>query len=167
MSPSNTTVPGTFRGLPISIVNSQYDAGEFQQPRAGTAACTPGVGCAGDGVWGAADVRRQATVVFATGTAKVVGTATTGGISLVISDNNPNNTNSVPTGSIVSAAAIDRTSANNLSCSIVGETSVNILNTLEATFTGFLFKDCAATDAVTIKVTTPLGTVTSTTFAIP
>ena len=164
---SNTVVPGSFRGLPISITNGQYDAGEFQQPRAGTAACVPGVGCTGDGVWGAADVRQQATIVFATSTANIPGTATTGGISLVISDSNPNNTNSVPTGSIVSVAAVDRTSMNSLTCSVVGETSIIILNTLEATAARFSFKDCAPTDAVTVKVATPLGTVTSTTFTIP
>lgn len=163
---SKATVPASFNGLPISVTNGQYDAGEFQQPRAGTNACVPGVGCAGDGVWGAADVRQQATVVFATGTAQIVGSATPSSIALVISDTNPNNTNSMPTGSIVSATAVDRTSTNGLTCAIAGDSSVKILNTLEATFTAFGFKECVPGDAVAIKVTTPLGTSTSITFPI-
>ena len=163
---SKTVVPRDFNGLPTAVTNGQYDAGEFQQPRVGTAECVPTVGCTGDGVWGAADVRRQATVVFATGTALIAGSATSGGISLVISDSNPNNSNSVPTGSIVSATPVDRTSTNDLSCAIAGDNSVKILNTLEATFTAFGFKDCVPGDAVAIKVTTPLGTTTSTIFVI-
>lgn len=54
--------------------NGSYDTGEFTVPRAGSIACPTGAGrsvlldgrpntC--DGVWGAADVRRQGQVVFA------------------------------------------------------------------------------------------------------
>lgn len=163
---SKTTVPGDFRGLPIVVTNGQYDAGEFQQPRAGTGACVPGVGCAGDGVWGAADVRQQATVVFATSVAKIVGSFGAGAINLTITDSNPNNSNSVPSGSTVIATAIDQTPDNKLTCSIAGDNSVKILNTLEANITSFGFKECSLGDAINIKVTTPLGTVTSVTFAI-
>ncbi len=163
---SKATVPASFNGLPISVTNGQYDAGEFQQPRAGTNACVPGVGCAGDGVWGAADVRQQATVVFATGTAQIVGSATPGGIALVISDTNPNNTNSIPTGSTVVATVADQTKNNNLTCGVSGRNSVTILNTLEATFTSFAFTGCASGDTVNIDVTTPRGTITSVTYTI-
>ena len=161
---SKATVPSDFNGIPISITNGQYDAGEFQQPRLGTSACVVGVGCAGDGVWGAADVRQQATVVFASSVAQIVGTITTSGISLIINDIN---NNSVPTGSTISAIPVDRTSPNNLACAIAGDSSVKVLNTIETTFTGFIFKDCVFGDAISIKVTTPLGTVTSRDFAIP
>ena len=163
---SKTTVPGSFNGLETSVANGQFEAGEFQQPRAGTGACVSGVGCAGDGVWGAADVRQQATVVFATGIARIVGIVSPGGIALTIADNNPNNNNSVPSGSVVSVTAIDQTKSNNLSCAISGDSSVKILNTLEATFTSFGFTECVAGDAVTVKVTTPLGTITSVSYTI-
>ena len=163
---SKTTVPATFNGLPISVSNGQYETGEFQQPRVGTAACVPGTGCAGDGVWGAADVRRQATVVFATGIASVVGLATPGGISLALSDSNPNNSNSLPTGTTVAITPIDLTKNNNLSCAGAGDSSAKILNTLEATSMSFALKECDVGDAINVKVTTPLGTITSFTFPI-
>ena len=154
------------QGLPVNTTNRQYDTGEFQQPRAGTAECVPGVGCAGDGVWGAADVRQQTTIVFATSVAKILGVVSPGGISLVITDSNRRNNNSMPTGSIVLATPIDQTKNNNASCTIAGDNSVKILNTLEATFVDFSFKECDIGDSVTIKVTTPLGTSTAVNFNI-
>lgn len=54
-------------GLPVYT----YDTGEFQVPRASVAACVAGTGCAGDGVWGAADVRKQNAIIFAGSTAVV------------------------------------------------------------------------------------------------
>lgn len=107
-----------------------YDTGEFQVPREGTAACTPASGCVGDGVWGAADVRQQATVVFATSEAIINGSfdaaivlqpavpatgtspalpasMVTPGLSFTITDGNGN---SVPTGSTIVATATDNTS---------------------------------------------------------
>lgn len=158
----------TRQGLTVNITNNQYDTGEFQQPRVGTDACVPGVGCKGDGLWGAADVRRQATIVFATSTARIQESLlSTGGIKVTITDGNTSNNNSMPTGSVVSAATIDLTKDNNKVCSIAGENSVTILNSLEATITDFGFKDCDPGDAVTIKVTTPRGTATSRTFPLP
>ena len=157
----------TIQDLTVNTTNGQYDTGEFQQPRAGTDACVPGVGCKGDGVWGAADVRQQATIVFATGTPRILASVSTAGITTVITDNNPRNNNSMPTGSKVTASTIDLTKNNNLTCAIAGENTVDILNTLEATITGFGFKECDVGDAVTIKVTTPRGTSTSITYQIP
>ena len=156
----------TVNGLPVNVTNGQYDTGEFQQPRAGTAECVAGVGCAGDSVWGAADVRQQATIVFASGTARINGVISQGGVSLTVSDDNPRNTNSLPTGSVISVTTNDLTKDNKLACAITGDSSFKILNTLEATFVGFGFKECDAGDSVTIKVTTPLGTTTSITVPI-
>jgi hypothetical protein len=157
----------TALGLTVNTANGQYETGEFQQPRAGTEACVPGVGCAGDRVWGAADVRRQATIVFATGTPRILASISTAGITTTITDSNLNNNNSMPTGTVVSASTIDLTKDNNRVCAIAGESSSDILNTLEATITGFGFKECDVGDAVTIKVRTPLGTTTSITYTIP
>ena len=153
-------------GLTINITNGLYDIGEFQQPRAGTDACVPGGGCKGDGIWGAADVRRQATIVFATGTPRIVADVTTSAIGVVLTDSNPNNNNSLPTGSTVTAIALDLTKDNNKICAIAGENQIKILNTLEATFAKFGFTQCDLGDAVTIKVVTPLGTTTSITYPI-
>ena len=157
----------TVNGLPVNTTNGQYDTGEFQQPRAGTAECVPGVGCAGDGIWGAADVRKPITIVFASGTARINASISPGTLSVAVSDDNPSNTNSMPTGSIISVVANDRTKDNKLACSISGDSSVRILNTLEATFADFGLNECVSGDSVTIKVTTPLGTITSVTVAVP
>ncbi|MEI8031165.1 MAG: hypothetical protein WCH35_15410 [Comamonadaceae bacterium] len=111
-------------GQSASGANGVFDAGEFQVPRDGSPACVAGqVSCSSDGVWGAADVRRQATVVFASGQADIVSTfqpkveilpANTGGtypasmvtpaLDLTIGDMNGN---SVPTGSTIAVSVTD------------------------------------------------------------
>ena len=120
--------------------NGGFDPGEFQVPRiASASSCAQvtsalpsgavfGVPNTKDGVWGAADVRQQATLVFASGAANISPTfqaaieilpatpavppATTGfpasmatpGVNLTISDLNGN---SVPTGSSIVVTATD------------------------------------------------------------
>jgi hypothetical protein len=157
---------GTLQGLNVNTSNGQYDTGEFQQPRAGTPECVPGTGCAGDGSWGAADVRQQATIIFATGIAKIRGTVSSVGVRVIVTDANPLNNNSMPTGSIISVIANDNTSTNSRSCAVSGDSSQRILNTLEATVASFGLKECDAGDSVTVRVVTPLGTTTSATVGI-
>lgn len=127
-------------GASITGKNDIFDTGEFQVPRiASASACAAGnsalpsgavfgVPNTKDGVWGAADVRQQATVVFASGAANIspmfqaeieilpatpaVPPATTGfpasmatpGVNLTISDLKGN---SVPTGSSIVVTATD------------------------------------------------------------
>ena len=150
-------------GTVVSGANGSFDTGEFQVPRAGVAVCTQGTGCPGDGVWGAADVRRQATIIFASGVATIAGTPSTSGITVTISDANGN---SVPTGSTIVATMTDLTSGLT-NCTLTSASSATVFNTLLPTAASFGFKDCATGDQVNIKVTTPLGTITSRDFAIP
>ena len=102
-----------------------YNYGEFQVPRMYTNACIDGAGCPGDGVWGFADVRTQATVVFATSSAfiavssqsSLVATNPISGasdkalndIKFDISDGNMNSWNSMPTGSTIDVTVVDNT----------------------------------------------------------
>ena len=124
----------------VVAANGSFDSGEFQVPRiASASSCAQvtsalpigavfGVPNTKDGVWGAADVRQQATVVFASGAANISSTfqaaievlpatpavppATTGfpastatpRVNLTISDLKGN---SVPTGSSIAVTATD------------------------------------------------------------
>ena len=127
-------------GASITGKNDIFDTGEFQVPRiASASSCAQvtsalpsgavfGVPNTKDGVWGAADVRQQATVVFSSGAANISPTfqapieilpaspavppSTTGfpasmatpGVNLTISDLKGN---SVPTGSAIVVTATD------------------------------------------------------------
>ena len=149
-------------GQSASGANGVYDPGEFQVPRELTNACTPS-GCVGDGVWGVADVRKQATIVFASSTAIISATPSSSGVNARISDINGN---SVPTGSTVKATVVDRTSgtANDVTCTLVGADSITVPNTLSPINVNFGVKDCSSGDLMTITVKTPLGLITSRDF---
>jgi len=161
-----------------------FDTGEFQVPRAGAAACVAGqVSCTGDGVWGAADVRRQATVVFASSSAVITSgslTATTTlagataavlpGVSVSIADLNGN---SMPTGSKVDLAAIDDGSpvpglpaSPVASCALPGTASYTVPNSLLPMSLFVPLKYCTAGDQLQVTVTSPLGTVTQKVFTV-
>ena len=160
-----------------------YDSGEFQVPRTGAAVCAGAVGCVGDGVWGAADVRSGTTIVFASGTANITGTfqapivttpaavgppavaAVTAIVGLDVTTGDANG-NSVPTGSTVTAAAVDRTTGLTV-CTLTSASSITVANTLSPSSASFGFKDCATGDLINITVKTPLGTTTSKDFSIP
>ena len=142
-----------------------HDSGEFSVPRAGATTCTGGsYGRANtcDGAWGTVDVRAQMNLVFSSSAASISGTltnttqgtSTLGTLTLVISDTNGN---SVATGSVVTVVV---TSANNSGCTvnIPGGTIGNTL--LATTLTGSTAK-CVAGDKVSIRVTSPGGTVSS------
>lgn len=185
-------------GQVVGGANGVYDFGEFQVPRVLASACNAS-GCAGDGVWGAADVRKQATIVFASGEARIAGVflaqveilpatsvgvvdypafMVTPGVKLTINDLN---NNSVPTGSTISVSVTDNTINSPMTafgtltgiplapggCTVVGTSSFTVLNTLDSFITNIAFKTCATGDLVTVKVTTPVGTVTSRDFSVP
>ena len=97
-----------------------------------------------------------------------VGTATTSvtetvGLDVIVSDLNGN---SVPTGSVITLAVIDRTSDAN-SCTLVGASSIIVPNTLAPLAVKAGFKGCRSGDQVTVTVTTPLGVSTPQSFGIP
>lgn len=155
--------------------NGVYDNGEFTVPRAGSQACPSSLSgrpntC--DGVWGANDVRRQAMVIFASSSAVITGAfqPAVGGVrsalDFVIADTNGN---SFPTGSPVVVTAEDRTSGNEVTCSLSGGVSGNFLipNSLAPAAFTVGFKDCKLGDAINIKVTSPTGLVTYREFSIP
>ena len=177
--------------------NGIYDSGESQFPHEGVSLCNA-AGCAGDGVWGAADVRKQATIVFASGEARIAGvflnqveilpatsvggvnypaSMVTPGMNFTVSDLNGN---SVPTGSKIDVSVTDNTVNSPLTviassgvpalpgdCEIIGTKSFDVLNTIGGFASRVTLKNCTMRDLLTIKVTTPLGTVTSRDFTIP
>ncbi|GAB4398892.1 MAG: hypothetical protein OHK0048_11360 [Rhodoferax sp.] len=152
--------------------SSTFSSGEFSVPRAGSSTC--GGGLLGvpntcDGVWGPADVRQQVVVLFATGSADIVQLAIgTSGITIEVSDTNPNRlNNSVPTGSTIKAETADQTPGNNLGCTIAGPSTFTVPNSLDSWIGGFSLRDCATGDQVIISVTSPLGVVTTRPFTIP
>ena len=156
-NPANET-----NGLPVYT----YDIGEFQVPRVSVAACVAGTSCAGDGVWGAADVRRQSTIIFASSVAVVsVVNVSPAGVTFRVADINGN---SMPTGTEITAAAIDGTSGNGLTCSVAAGASAKIPNTLLPINYPVALNGCAAGDSIRLEVKTPkTGTVTAFTAVIP
>jgi hypothetical protein len=165
--------------------NGVYDTGEFSVPRDASAglcgAATAPTPQAGDGVWGSADVRRQAIIIFASShavingnfqppvsTTTVVGTTsvTTSaivGLDLVVGDDFGN---SVPTGTTIALGAVDRTKDAN-SCVMVGATSFVVGNSISPLALAAGFQQCGAGDIINVKVTTPGGVITSRDFVVP
>lgn len=153
--------------------NSVFDTGEFSVPRAasnsacgaakapvpGNAMQMPGGASQGDGVWGAADVRMQSTIIFATGGAVIEGDATPARLFVTIADGNGN---SMPTGSEVLVKS------STAGCGVLGsDFSVKIANTLAPSlFSIPLSSNCKAGDLVQIEVTSPLGLTTRRAFAV-
>jgi hypothetical protein len=165
--------------------NGVFDNGEFSVPR-DAASSTCGVGKtpvpqSGDGVWGTADVRRQAIIIFATSQAVIEGafqppvTSTTGsgtqtvtiietvGLDVIVGDLNGN---SMPTGTVIALSVTDRTSDAN-SCVLVGTNSITVPNTLSPLAVTAGFKGCRTGDLINVKVTSPLNFVTSRDFVVP
>ena len=140
----------------------------------------------GDGVWGTADVRQQAVVVFSTDDMKSsdpvwtsgpssqwAGTIVTTRLSITLSDLN---NNSVPTGSTIAAIATDATATTPSelvgttptfgTCSFVGISNDSVPNSLDPLPVDVFVKDCVTGDQVKVTVTTPYA-VKSFTFAVP
>lgn len=180
-----------------SVINP-FVVGDFSVPRAASASkCKSGIEPtpqAGDGVWGSADVRAQAVMVFATGVAKITsvfkasvqllaGDASSKvipGLALTINDANGN---SSPTGSTIDLSVKDNTEKAPLTskivdsaggtiftygtCELVSTNSFKILNTLGSFAANVVLKNCTTGDIFTVKVTTPRGTITTKDFILP
>ena len=153
--------------------SSGFDTGEFSVPRVGTSGCGGGVNgrpntC--DGAWGVADVRTQANIVFATSVASIsstitntrVGatTATFGSMVVTIADGNGN---SMPSGSAVS---YEVTTPFDRACAVSGGITATPNSLTPVTFT-VDFKNCVSGDKITVKLVTPLGSGTNTSFSVP
>lgn len=143
-------------------LNGTFDTGEFSVPRAASAsACAVATAPSpqtGDGVWGAADVRMQSDIVFATGTAVINEVEQSAGqLDVVISDGNGN---SMPTGSSVKFTGF---SSGGGECTIAAGADFQVPNTLGPVFRSVAFAGCTR---ITVNVTTPLGTNTTRTFSI-
>ena len=148
-------------------------------------ACGTGVtptAASGDGVWGTADVRQQAVIVYSTDDMKISssvwtsapsaqwgGTVVTTGLVATLSDLN---NNSVPTGSTIVATAIDATPTTPAAgvlvgnCTLVGISNDAVPNSLDPLSLGLFLKDCVTGDQVKISVTTPYA-VKSFTLSVP
>ena len=146
-----------------------FDTGEFSVPRAPAAsACASATmpsPTRGDGVWGAADVRMQSTIIFATGGAIIGGDASTTMLNLTIADEN---VNSMPTGSDVAVEAGSLTANNGGSkCGADGAFNAKIANTLAPSqFNNIPLIGCSAADVIKVTVTSPLGLVTRGTVTV-
>ena len=161
-----------------SIVNA-YIAGEFTVPRsAEPAPSCPGATSAtptpttGDGVWGAADVRKQAAIVFATSGAVIspspiapVPGLTNSSLNLMVSDLNGN---SMPTGTTIVITAGDNTpAAGSPTCTMFSGGTTVVPNTLTPWPVAAIYTGCQTGDFITVRVTSPLGTVTSQNYTVP
>ena len=107
---------------------------KFSDPVSPTAASasTPSP-TAGDGVWGAADVRAQGTIIFATSGAVIRGAIAGNALNFTIADGNGN---SMPTGSTVEVTgAVGNSSGSWLTCNIQSNSSFAIANTVAPTIT--------------------------------
>lgn len=171
-------------GSSLSGMNGIYDLGEFQVPRIGTGVCTAGGGCPGDGVWGAADVRAQATVVFATVQAAISSS------SLVVTTDYPGsnpltktltsldvtvadlNGNSLATGSTVVVSTVDDGFQvpgflAGAECTVTSTSNFTVANALGPKTIPITLKGCTATDKIKIRVvSSPSGFVTERVFNI-
>lgn len=171
-------------------INGKYDDGEFQVPREGTGICTASSGCKGDGVWGAADVRQQATVVFASGNAVVthgpiaainpISNSTDlglNGVKVTIADVNGN---SMPTLTQVDISVVDNSQFSPAikdpfdalatptygSCSLNSPASFLVSNSIDPLDIFVSLKNCVRGDQILIKTTSPLKVVTAVTFSV-
>ncbi len=142
--------------------NGAFDLGEFTVPRMGTANCDGGINgrpntC--DGQWGTVDVRRQATIVFATSEALFSNVAVVSGnaaVTFVLSDKNGN---SMPVGTTVAAEFVGGGTTTS-SCSVKKVTPSVIPNTLNASRAVINLDGCTG-GTILLSATTPGGLTTS------
>jgi hypothetical protein len=163
-------------GQVITGADGFYNYGETQIPRAGVPTCVNASGCSGDGVWGAADVRAQTTLILASGKALISlptgGVVSTTGFSVIVSNYNsslvgdPNNF-SVPTGSFIVVTATDVVTARSTTCEVISLTPIEVTNSIFARTVPIVLSGCLPSDMVSIRVTTPLDTVTQRDFVLP
>lgn len=146
-----------------------YQTGEFSVPRAAASnSCGTGVAptaSAGDGVWGAADVRKQQVIVFSTSGALITSPSVTPTVlSYQVADRNGN---SMPTGTTVGVTVADNTPDNKLTCAVASGVAGTVSNSLLPMSANAFFTGCAAGDVFIVTVTSPLGTVSSNSFVVP
>lgn len=179
----------------LTAASGNFTAGEFQVPRVtSSSSCAAnvlavptgilfGVPNTNDGVWGAADVRQQATVVFASSSAVItsgsliattpvvgsnpVANALTG-VTVTVGDTNGN---SMPTGTKIDISAIDDGIQvpgylAGATCSLSSGTSYTVANALGPVSLATSLRFCVAGDKLQVKVTSPLGTVTERLFSV-
>lgn len=165
---------------------SAYVQGAFAVPRSGAvSACsvsTTPTPTAGDGVWGAADVRQQAVLIFATDAVKVGtpvwstspasqwgGATVTNQVVFNVSDLN---NNSVPTGSGLAVLVTDNspklpTDGTAVGvCTLTSVSNDKVPNSLDPLSLVVSLKDCVAGDLVKVTVTTP-SVVSNFSFTVP
>ncbi len=148
-----------------------YIAGEFIVPRsADTSLCGVGAtpsAAAGDGVWGAADVRQQTVIVFATSAAVVtLDSMTSTKLIFMVADRNGN---SMPTGSTIAVSGpISEANPSYVPlCNVVSGASTTVPNLLSPMAWTAIYAGCVAGDFINVKVTSPSGLVTSAAYKVP
>ena len=115
-------------------------------------------------------MRRQTTLVGATGKANITGTSLSQGFTATVSDLNGN---SVPTDSIIAVNVTDATpdapvvGTETLTCTLTSQTSITVPNTISSLPVDIKLTGCATDDSIRVTVTTPLGTVTTKDFVLP
>ncbi len=147
--------------------NGIFDTGEFSVPRAASAsecgtAVTPKP-MNGDGVWGAADVRGQIPIVFASSEATIDGAFSGTTFTTIVRDVNGN---SMPTGTQISIDGSGTPTGTFVSCTIASGSTLSIPNTYGPTAFSGVYR-CDPGDTLTVKVTTPLNVVTMRSFTVP
>lgn len=151
--------------------DGKFSVGEFRVLR-GVLSCAVGdIECVGDGLWGAADVRQQTTLVFATSTAKFAGAANANGFSVTVSDLN---NNSVPTGSSIDVSVTDHSplgpvlaDASIGACTLTSVASIAVTDRISGWDMPVALSGCTTADVISFKVTTPIGSVTVGDFVVP
>ncbi len=147
--------------------NGGFDLGEFTVPRMGTAPCDGGINgrpntC--DGIWGTADVRRQATIVFATSEARFSNVMVAGDnsqITFIVSDKNGN---SMPVGTTVDATFLVG-EASTTGCTVAALTPAVIANKLGASTGRINLSGCTG-GKIQISAKTPSGLTSSITVPL-
>jgi hypothetical protein len=176
------------------VANNSFDSGEFQVPRVTSpSACAAvslalpagavfGVPNTKDSVWGVADVRSQATLIFASGTADITAgslvantpfvgssplTNTLTGVAVTIADTNGN---SVPTGTKIDISAVDDGLSVpgfiGASCTVSSTASYTVENSLLPLALPVSLSNCTRGDQLRVRATTPLGTLTERLFTL-
>lgn len=155
----------------------RYLPGYFSVPRGvGQKSCVSGIpgqinflgrpnSC--DEEWGAADVRQQAIVIFATGAAVISEVSPTQNGNQLTYNVADGNGNSVPTGSTI--AVTSGSAACGIESSAASAVVASSLSpaTFTARYANGSGGSCSSGTNITVKVTSPLGLVTSKTFAVP
>ena len=157
-SDANPASPASANARP-SIYSFRQGA-DFSVPRAGSVSCAggeSGVANTCDGVWGANEVRKQHLVVFASSQAVFsgLGSPSPGGFQLVVADLNGN---SMPTGSLISAAKV----SGNDDCAVKGTFPGRILNTYDPTTITVDLDKCAVGSVISVTLETPVTKTLST-----